>query len=85
MDNIYITDSRGYNLLARNSTSKSEFLPLSAKLVKQDYISSSDRAIISGAGNGVIISMLIALGFNVIIAFLSSGSMELMWQFLNIV
>lgn len=32
LDNLYISDSRGYQLLARNSSSKSEFLPLSATL-----------------------------------------------------
>lgn len=33
----------------------------------------------------MIISMLVALGVNAVFAFLSSGSMELMWSFLNVV
>ncbi len=33
----------------------------------------------------MVISMLVALGVNAVFAFLSSGSMELMWSFLNVV
>eukprot|EP00347_Sterkiella_histriomuscorum_P009708 403340186 len=84
IDNIYVSDSRGYQLLARNSTSKLEFLPLSANLNSQDYLSASERAIIQGAGTSIIISLMITLAFNALIMFLSSGSMEILWTFLNV-
>lgn len=40
---------------------------------------------IESAGSSMVISMLVALGVNAVFAFLSSGSMELMWSFLNVV
>lgn len=33
----------------------------------------------------MVISMLVALGVNAVFAFLSNGSMELMWSFLNVI
>ena len=54
-------------------------------MIERDYISASDRLLIGNAGNSVIISMLITVGVNSIISILSSGSMELIYAFLNVV
>lgn len=81
-----MTDGLGYQLLRRNSTSKQEFMPLKAVLVAQsDFISAADRRTIETAGTGMIISVLIAVGVNVAVTMLGSGSMELLWSFLNVV
>ncbi|CDW83830.1 UNKNOWN [Stylonychia lemnae] len=74
ISNVFISDSRGYQLLARNSSSRSEFLPLSTDLLAQDYLSPSEKAIIEGTGTGILISLLTALAFNALIMFLSSGT-----------
>jgi hypothetical protein len=72
--------------LRRNSISKQEFLPLKTKLISQtDFISAADRRTIETVGNGMIISLLIAVGVNVAVGLFSSGSMELMWSFINVV
>jgi hypothetical protein len=51
---------------------------------KKTYIDPGEAAIVAGAGNGVLISMLITLGFNAAISLLSSGSIETMWTFINV-
>lgn len=68
----------------RNSSSKTEYIPLSVKLVKKTYIDPGEAAIIAGAGTALIISMVITLGFNALISLLSSGSIETMWTFINV-
>jgi len=50
-----------------------------------EFISEGEKAVIESAGSSMVISMLVALGVNAAFAFLSSGSMELMWSFLNVV
>ena len=40
---------------------------------------------IETAGTGMVISLLIAVGVNLLVSILSSGSMEIMWSFLNVV
>lgn len=84
LNNIYFTDVQGYQLLVRNSSSKTEYIPQSVTLIKKTYIDPGEAAAVAGAGNGVLISMLITVGFNAVISVLSSGSIETMWTFINI-
>jgi hypothetical protein len=49
------------------------------------YIDPDEAAAIAGAGNSVLIGLLISVGFNLVISLLSTGSLEIMWTFLNIV
>jgi hypothetical protein len=85
LNNIYFTDAIGYPLLARNATSKFEFLPLSQAMKPFSYIDPAEAAAIAGAGNSVLFGLLIAVAFNLIISLLSTGSLEIMWTFLNVV
>jgi hypothetical protein len=49
------------------------------------YIDPAEAAAIAGAGNTVLFGLLIAVGFNLVISLLSTGSLEIMWTFLNVV
>ena len=82
---LYVSDSNGYQMLVRNTTSKTEYLPLASNLQAQDYISPAEQAAIAGAGTGVIISLVGTLGFNALVSLLSTGSMEIMWTFINVI
>lgn len=71
-------------MTVRNSSSKEEYLPLSVSLIKKNYIDPNLAAQVASAGNSVLISMLITVGFNALINLLSSGSIETMWCFINV-
>lgn len=71
-------------MLVRNATSKLEYIPLAVSLIPKVYVDPAEAAAVAGAGNSVLISMLITVGFNAFINMLSSGSIETMWTFINI-
>jgi len=71
-------------MMVRNSTSEEEYLPLRIPLNKKTYIDPDEAARVANAGNSVLISMLITVGFNAGINLLSSGSLETMWAFINV-
>jgi hypothetical protein len=68
----------------RNSSSKTEYIPQAVNMIKKTYVDPGEAAAVAGAGNGVLISMLITVGFNAVISLLSSGSIETMWTFINV-
>lgn len=85
IDHVYIVDRRGYNLIKRNATSKKEYIPLVVKATPQEkYFDPRDKATLDSAGSGIVISILVAIGVNFGFSFLESGSMELLWSFLNV-
>jgi hypothetical protein len=70
--------------LPRNSSNEKEYLPLKTSMVTKKYVDPAEAAAVAAAGSGVLISMLITVGFNVFINLLSTGSIETMWSFINI-
>ena len=51
---------------------------------QEKYFDPRAKAILDSAGSGIVISMLVAIGVNLGFSFLESGSMELLWSFLNV-
>ena len=80
---FYLTDLNGYSFIARNSTSKIEYLPLVTNLIKKPYLSNAEKKAAEGSGTGVLITLLITFLANGFIMILSSGSLEIMWTLLN--
>jgi hypothetical protein len=50
-----------------------------------EFIDPNEKKALESAGSSMVVSMLVAVGVNALFSFLSSGSMELMWSFLNVV